>query len=110
MCMLSHNRLCDPMDGSPPVSSVHEILQVRILSGLPFPSPGHLLDPRIKPVSLMSPALVGRFFTAEPHGKPELGRNGNWRQLLCVEKSESIGNGRGDFEELFLFPVRFLAL
>ena len=34
---------------------------------LPFPSPGDLPDPRIKPVS---PALEGGFFTAEPFGKP----------------------------------------
>ena len=33
-------------------------------SGLPFPSPGDLPDPGIKPSSLMSPASVGRFFTA----------------------------------------------
>ena len=36
-------------------------------SGLPFPSPGDLHDPRIEP---MSPALAGRFFTTEPPGKP----------------------------------------
>ena len=36
-------------------------------SGLPFPSPRHLLDPGIEPAS---PALSGRFFTAEPPGKP----------------------------------------
>ena len=40
------------------------------LSGLPFPSPGDLPDPGIKPVSLASPALVGSFFTTEPPGKP----------------------------------------
>jgi len=32
-------------------------------SGLPFPSPGDLPDPGIRPVSLMSPALAGVFFT-----------------------------------------------
>ena len=32
-------------------------------SGLPFPSPGDLPNSRIKPMSLMSPALPGRFFT-----------------------------------------------
>ena len=32
-------------------------------SGLPFLSPGHLSDPGIEPAS---PALAGRFFTAEP--------------------------------------------
>ena len=38
-------------------------------SGLPFPSPGDLPDPGIKPVS---PALADRFFTTEPPGKPKL--------------------------------------
>ena len=31
-------------------------------SGLPCPPPGDLPDPGIKPFSLMSPALAGRFF------------------------------------------------
>ena len=39
-------------------------------SGLPFPSPGDLPDSGIKPASLTSPALAGRFFTTEPPGKP----------------------------------------
>ena len=32
-------------------------------NGLPFPPPGHLANPGIKPISLMSTALAGRFFT-----------------------------------------------
>ena len=36
-------------------------------SGLPFPSPGDLPDPVIKPVS---PALAGRFFITEPPENP----------------------------------------
>ena len=36
-------------------------------SGLPFPSPGDLPNPEIKP---SSPTLAGRFLTAEPPGKP----------------------------------------
>ena len=39
-------------------------------SGLPFLSPGDLPDPGIKPTSLASPALAGRFFTTELPGKP----------------------------------------
>ena len=39
-------------------------------SGLPFPPPADLLDPGIKPISKASPALADRFFTTEPHGKP----------------------------------------
>ena len=36
-------------------------------SGLPFPSPGDLSDPRIEPTSPASPALAGGFFlTTEP--------------------------------------------
>ena len=31
-------------------------------SGLPCPPPGNLPDPGIKPASLLSPALAGRFF------------------------------------------------
>ena len=38
-------------------------------SGLPFPSPGALPNPGIKPAS---PTLAGRFFTTEPPGKPTL--------------------------------------
>ena len=39
-------------------------------SGLPFPPPEYLPNPGIKPMSLTSPALAGRFFTAESPGKP----------------------------------------
>ena len=43
-------------------------------SGLPFPSPGDLPDPGIKLVSPVSPALTGGFFTIEPPGKPNSGK------------------------------------
>ena len=46
-------------------------------SGLPFPPPEDLPDPGIKPVSLASPVLAGRFSIAEPPGKP-----GNEETLL----------------------------
>ena len=41
--------LCDPMDCSLPGSSVHGILQVRILEWVAIPFPGDLPDPRITP-------------------------------------------------------------
>ena len=56
-----------PNGSSPPGSSIHGISQARILSGLPFPSPGDLPEPGIKS---MSPALAGGFFTTETPGKP----------------------------------------
>jgi len=36
-------------------------------SGLPFPFPGDVPNPEIKP---MSPTLAGGFFITEPPGKP----------------------------------------
>ena len=44
---------------------VYNVMDYR--SGLPFPFPGDLPDPGIKPTS---PALTGGFFTTEPPGKP----------------------------------------
>jgi len=46
-----------------PGSSVHGILQARILEGLPCLPSGDLPNSGIEPLSLMSPALAGRFFT-----------------------------------------------
>ena len=43
--------LCDPMDCSLPGSFVHGIFQARVWNRLPFPSPGDLPDPKIKPGS-----------------------------------------------------------
>ena len=73
-CVLSHFRyltLCDLEDCSPPGSSVHGILQA-YWSGVPFPPPGHLPDPGIKPASLMSPALAGLFFTTSTAWEAEM--------------------------------------
>ena len=50
-------------------SSVHGILQARLLEWLPFPSSGDLPDSGIEPVF---PALAGGFFTTEPPGKPKV--------------------------------------
>ena len=50
--------LCDPMDASLPGSSVHGILQAKILESLP--SPGDLPDPRTE---LSSPALQADSWT-----------------------------------------------
>ena len=58
--------LSDLMDCSPPGSSVHGILQARILEWLPFPSPGDLTDPGIEPGS---PTLKADSLLSEPPGK-----------------------------------------
>ena len=59
--------LCNPMDCSPPDSSVHGILQVRILKWVAVPSQGDLPIPGIKP---RSPTLQADFLLSKPPGKP----------------------------------------
>ena len=46
-----------------------EISRQEHWSGLPFPSPGDLTNPGIKPMSLVSAALAGEFFTPMTPGK-----------------------------------------
>ena len=55
--------LCDPMD-----YTVHGILQAEYWSEYPFPSPGDLPNPGIKP---RSPTLQADSLPAEPQGKPK---------------------------------------
>ena len=55
-------------------------------SRLPFPCPGDLPNPGIE---LVSPALAGRFLTAEPPGKPILWSSG--LQIVCEFLSLTIG-------------------
>ena len=57
---LSCSILCEPMDCSLPVSSVHGILQIRYWHGQPFPSSGDLSNPGIE---LGSPALQADLFS-----------------------------------------------
>ena len=58
--------LCDPMDCSPPGSSVHEILQARILEWVDFPFSRDLPNPGIEPGSLVLQVVS---LPSEPPGK-----------------------------------------
>ena len=68
--------LCDPMDCSLPGSLSMGFSGQEYQSGLPFPSPGNVPNPGIKP---SSPTLAGRFFTTsatwEAHGD---------QQCVCI--------------------------
>ena len=68
----SYPAVCDPMHCSPPGASVPGIFQARINTGvdLPLLPPGDLTDLGIEPISCVSPALAGGFFTTELPGKP----------------------------------------
>ena len=71
-CLVAESRpaLLQPQDCSLPDSSLHGISQARILEWVAIFFSGDLPDPGIELVSLVSPALAGRFFTAEPPEKP----------------------------------------
>ena len=61
---------CNPVDCSPPGSSVHGILQTRIVKWIAMPfSKGSSQPGSRDRVSCISD-IAGRFFTAEPPGKP----------------------------------------
>ena len=60
----SHVLLCDPTDCSPPGSSLHGILQARLLEWVAILSSRGSSQPLgIEPTFLTSPALAGGFFT-----------------------------------------------
>ena len=61
--------LWDPRLCSPPGSSVHGVLQARILERLPFPSPGDLVNPGTEPES---PTLQTDSLPSESPGKPSI--------------------------------------
>ena len=62
-------------------------------SGLPYPPPGDLSDPGIKPTSLTSLALAGGFFTASARG-------GRPRVLLVTFYTWQISNSTMDTTQL----------
>ena len=67
--------LCNPEDCSLPGSSVHGILQARIVEWVAMPSSRriYLPDPAgNQPTSLMYPALAGRFFTTSATWKAHI--------------------------------------
>ena len=55
--------LCDPMDSSPPGSPSTGFSRQEYWSGLPHSPPEDLPNPGVEPMSHMSPALAGWFFT-----------------------------------------------
>ena len=65
----SCSTLCDPMDCSPPGSSVLGILQARTLEWVSMPSSGDLCHPWIEPAS---PALQADSLLLSPPGKPQI--------------------------------------
>ena len=63
--------LCNPMNCSPPGSSVHGIVRARILEWVAMPSSRDLPDPGIEPTTPAAPAVQADSSTTEPLGKPQ---------------------------------------
>ena len=72
LSLFSFVRLCDPMDYSPPGSSVYGILQARILEWVVTPSSRGPSPPRDGNCGSCNSCITGGFFTAEPLRKPKL--------------------------------------
>ena len=67
-----------------------EFSRQEYLSGLPFLSPGDLLDPEMEPVS---PALQADFLPSEALGKPKKMRVGNLSLLYRIFLTEASNLG-----------------
>ena len=73
MCACAHSVISD---SATPGTVTHqaplsmEFSRQEYWSGLPFPTPGDLPDSGMKPMSLVSPALAGGFFTTAPPERP----------------------------------------
>ena len=62
-CLKSFPTFCDPVDPTPLGSSVHGMVQARILEWVVVPASRGSSRPGIEPVSFVSPALASEFFT-----------------------------------------------
>ena len=99
--------LCNPMACSPPGSSIHGILQARILEWVAMPSFMGSSQPRDQTQgSLMFPTLAGRFLPLAPPGKPlsipTLGQRPF--SVVCVMFPKGYG-GSSDFWKRKTLPL-----
>ena len=62
--------LCDPMNNTPPRSSVHGVFQARILEWVATSYFRGTSQPRDRTPGFSVSCTAGRFFTTEPPGKP----------------------------------------
>ena len=78
------------MDCSLPGSSVHGILQARILEWVVVPSPGGLPNPRIE---TRSPTLEADSLPSEPPGKPKNSGVGSLSLFQGIFLSQELNQG-----------------
>ena len=91
LCLVAQSCLTfyDPMDCSPPGSSVHGIFQARILEWIATPFSRGSSQPRDELMSLKSAALVGRFFTTSATWEaPEVLTLVGWYKAFTVPEPD----------------------
>ena len=90
--------LCDPVDRSPPASSVHGVLPARILEWVAMLSSGVLPNPGMAPRSPATPALQADSLSLHHRGN----------STLCLPKPKCFGvparSGEEDKEAALLLP------
>ena len=81
--------LCDPMDCSCQVLLSMEFSRKDYWSGLPFPPPGDLPNPRIETASQVPPALAGEFFFLTTNATWEAPRLSIEERMMIIFSMES---------------------
>ena len=98
VCVFSHFScvwlFCDPMDYSLPGSSVHGILQARILEWVTMPSSRGFFQPRDQ---TCSSCIAGGFFTTESPGKSMLNMEEHKKHCTTWKKPVTKGHVLYDF-------------
>ena len=93
VCVFSHFScvwlFCDPMDYSLPGSSVHGILQARILEWVTMPSSRGFFQPRDQ---TCSSCIAGGFFTTESPGKSMLNMEEHKKHCTTWKKPVTKGH------------------
>ena len=82
--------LCNPMDYSPPGSSVHGILQARILEWVAIPFSRGSSPPRDRTQCLMFSTLAGRFFTTGATWEAPKVKRSQLKSCRCMAKPTTI--------------------
>ena len=93
--------LCDPMNHSPPGSTVHGLFQTRTLEWVAIPFSRGSSWPRDWTCVSWGSCIKGGFFPAEPPGKPENLVKISEKLLLIA-----LGTSRGRFTSVAKIPCR----
>ena len=88
--------VCNPMDYSPPASSVQGFSRQEYWSREPFPSPGDFPDPETEPKFLV---LQADSLLSKPQGKPISGQRKNQRKRLRRSELRGVPIAKNAWEQ-----------